>query len=159
MRSVLRLGNFSSPALNRNRRLAAVADKHEGVMRDLKLIHGQPPLSPKSQRETTLETLTSIKSAGKPVISGRRRFGSEFKPPAARQELITSPAPSGVASQQRSIAWPARSTFSISFMGTRGAWRGPRPSSWISSYSLAASGRCAGNAREITSSPWHLDQE
>ena len=47
------------------RRLAAVADEYEGIVRDLKLVHGGSPL----YLETTPETLISIKSAAAPETS------------------------------------------------------------------------------------------
>src|SRR6516164_5519740 len=62
----LKIRKLFVAGVEQEERLAAVADKHERVMRDLKLVHGQSPLSQKSQRDTTPETLMSIKSIGKP---------------------------------------------------------------------------------------------
>ena len=77
-------------------RLAAVADKHEGVMGDLKLVHGGSPLNSKVHLETTPETLISIKSAGPPksllMRTGRRRSlcRTYENRPAALSNLYTS---------------------------------------------------------------------
>src|SRR5262249_29729377 len=51
----LKIRKLFVAGVEQEERLAAVADKHERVMRDLKLVHGQSPLSQKSQRDTTLK--------------------------------------------------------------------------------------------------------
>jgi len=74
----LKIRKLLVAGVEQEQRLAAVADKHESLMRDLKLVHGATSVEPKSQRETTAETLMSIKWAGKP---GAREIPQPYRCP------------------------------------------------------------------------------